>query len=71
MHLNSLYKGPLWRAHRVLNIALHRGLYLSIIMDRYEGTYSALNIALHRGLYLSVIMDRYGWPHSVFNVALH
>jgi hypothetical protein len=33
-----------------LNIALHRGLYVSIIMDRREGPQTALTIALHRGL---------------------
>jgi hypothetical protein len=31
-------------------IALHRGLYLAIIMDRYEGPLPALTIALHGGL---------------------
>jgi hypothetical protein len=33
-----------------LTIALHRGLYLAIIMDRYGVPESALTIALHRGL---------------------
>jgi hypothetical protein len=40
-----------------LTIALHRGIYLAIIMDLYERPLSALTIALHRGLYLAVIMD--------------
>jgi hypothetical protein len=30
-----------------LTIALHRGLYLVIIMDRYEGPRTSLTIALH------------------------
>jgi hypothetical protein len=33
-----------------LTIAVNRGLYLAIIMDRYEGPRNALTIALHRGL---------------------
>jgi hypothetical protein len=33
-----------------LTIALHRGLYLAIIMDRYEGHQTALTTALHGGL---------------------
>jgi hypothetical protein len=45
--------------HRVLTIALHRGLYLAIIMDSYDGPQSPLIIALHRVLYLAIIMDRY------------
>jgi hypothetical protein len=49
------YGGP----HSVFTIAMHRGLYLAIIMDRYVGAHSALNIFFHRGLYLANIMDRY------------
>jgi hypothetical protein len=49
------YGGP----RSALNIALHRGLYLAIVMDCYEGPLSALTIALHRGLYLAKIMYRY------------
>jgi hypothetical protein len=45
-----------------LTVALHRGLYLAIIMDRYGGPQSTLTIALHRGLYLCIIMDPYGIP---------
>jgi hypothetical protein len=41
-----------------LTIALHRALYLVIIMDRYEGPHSTLNLAFHRGIYLFIIMDR-------------
>jgi hypothetical protein len=43
---------------------LLRGLYLAIIMDRYEGPQSALTIALLRGLYLAIIMDRLEVPQS-------
>jgi hypothetical protein len=50
--------------------ALHRGLYLAIIMDRYEGPNTTLSIALHGGLYLSVIMDRYERPHPALTIAL-
>jgi hypothetical protein len=41
-----------------LNIALLRGLYLTIIMVGYEGPHSALSIALPRGSYLTIILDR-------------
>jgi hypothetical protein len=34
----------------LLYIALHRVLYLAIIMDHYEGPHTALTIALHGGL---------------------
>jgi hypothetical protein len=34
-----------------LNIALHGGLYLAIIMNGNEGLLTALSITLHRGLY--------------------
>jgi hypothetical protein len=57
------YEGP----HTALTIALHRGLYLAIIIYRYEGPHTALNIALLRGLYLSIIMDRYEGPHISLN----
>jgi hypothetical protein len=33
-----------------LSIALHVGLYLTIIIDRYGGPQTALNIALHGDL---------------------
>jgi hypothetical protein len=33
-----------------LTIALLRGLYLAILIERYEGPLTALTIALHRGL---------------------
>jgi hypothetical protein len=45
-------KGP----QTALTIALHRGLYLAILMDRDKGTRTAITIALHRGLYLAIIM---------------
>jgi hypothetical protein len=40
------YYGPQTK----ITIALHKGLYLDIIVDRYEGPHTALTIALHRGL---------------------
>jgi hypothetical protein len=40
------YGGP----HSALTIALHRGIYLAIIMDRNGVPQSALTIALQRGL---------------------
>jgi hypothetical protein len=36
--------------HTTLTIALHEGLYLYFIMDRYRGPHTALTIALHGGL---------------------
>jgi hypothetical protein len=44
--------------HTDLAISLHRGLYLAIKMDPYEGHHTALLIALLNSLYLSIIMDR-------------
>jgi hypothetical protein len=41
---NDRFEGPL----TALTIALHRGLYLDIIMDRYERTDIPLTIALQR-----------------------
>jgi hypothetical protein len=38
------HEGPL----TALTIALHRGLYLAIIMDRHEGPLNALTRALHK-----------------------
>jgi hypothetical protein len=38
------YRGP-----RIgLTTALHRGLFLAVIMDRYKGPLIALTLALHR-----------------------
>jgi hypothetical protein len=54
----DLYEGPLI----ALTIALHRGLYLAIIMYRYEGPLTPLTIALHKGLYLAIIMDHIKGP---------
>jgi hypothetical protein len=51
-------KGP----KTALTIALHRGLYLTIILDRHEGPHTALSITLHRGVYLAIITFRYGGP---------
>jgi hypothetical protein len=39
------------------NIALLTGLFLAIIMVRYEEPQTSLIIALHGGLYLAIIMD--------------
>jgi hypothetical protein len=69
--LLSHYNGPLWRPQTALNIGLHGGLYLAIIMDRYAGPQTALTIALHVGLYLAIIMDRYEGPQTTLTMALH
>jgi hypothetical protein len=53
-----------------LTIALHRDLYVAIIMDRYEGPLTSLTIALHRGLYLAIIMDRYDGTFTSTTIAL-
>jgi hypothetical protein len=45
-----------------LTVALHRGLYLAIIVHLYEGPQTARNIAWHRGLYVAIIMDMYEGP---------
>jgi hypothetical protein len=39
------HEGP----QTVVTMALHRGLYLAIIMDRYEGPHTTLTIFLHKG----------------------
>jgi hypothetical protein len=49
------YEGPLTAP----SLALHRSLYLDIIMDCYEGPPTALTIHLHRGLFLAIIMVHY------------
>jgi hypothetical protein len=36
------------RAHTAITIALHGGVYLAIIMDRYEGPNSTLTITLYK-----------------------
>jgi hypothetical protein len=41
---------------------LHRGFYLAIIMERYEGPHTALTVVLHRGLYFEFILDHYEGP---------
>jgi hypothetical protein len=55
----------------ILTIALHTGLSLAIIMERYKGPLTLLNLALHRGLYLDIIMDRYEGPLAALTLALH
>jgi hypothetical protein len=69
--LLSHYNGPLYRPHTALTIALHRGLYIAIIMDRYRGPHTSFTLALHRGLYLAIIMDRYSGHHTALTIALH
>jgi hypothetical protein len=44
--------------HTALTYALHRDLYLAIIMDSYLGPQTAFTIALLRSLYLGIILDR-------------
>jgi hypothetical protein len=55
--------------YSALNIALLRGLYLRIIMDRHEGPHTALTVALLRGLYLAITMDRHEGPDSGLSIA--
>jgi hypothetical protein len=43
------YNGPSERAHTALTIAFNRGLYIAIIMERYEGLQNDLTISLHKG----------------------
>jgi hypothetical protein len=52
-----------------LTIALHGGLYLSIIMDGYGGPHTHLTIALHGIIYLAIIMDRYEGPLIALTIA--
>jgi hypothetical protein len=58
-------------SYTALNIALLRGLYCAIILDRYEGPQTPLNIALLRGLYLDIILDRYRGILSPLTIALN
>jgi hypothetical protein len=60
------YGGP----RTALTIALHRGLYLAIVMHRYREPQTALTIPFHGGLYLPIIMDRYGGPQTALPIAL-
>jgi hypothetical protein len=54
------YEGP----HTALNIALHGGLYLVIIMIRHDGSHTDLTIDLHGGLYLAIIVHRHEGPQT-------
>jgi hypothetical protein len=45
-----------------LTIALHGGLYLVIIMDRYGVNRTPLKIALNGCLYLTITIYRYEGP---------
>jgi hypothetical protein len=47
------YEGPITS----VTIALHVGLYLSIIMDLYGGPQTTLIVALPGGFYLAIKMD--------------
>jgi hypothetical protein len=40
-------------------LALLRGLYLAILLFRYEWPQSPLTITLIRGLYLAILLDPY------------
>jgi hypothetical protein len=51
-------KGPI----ESVSIALIIGLYLAILMDRYEGTHSAHTIALLISLYMDIIVDQHKGP---------
>jgi hypothetical protein len=42
------------RPHSKLTIALHKGLYIYIIIYRCGGPHSALLIALHRRIYIDI-----------------
>jgi hypothetical protein len=53
------YEGP----HTALTIAMHRGLYLAIIIDRYEGPHTALTIALHISINNSRVPD--DWKSAI------
>jgi hypothetical protein len=52
-----------------LTVALHRGLYLAIITDRFRGPQTALSIALPGGLCSAFIIDRYGGPQTALSIA--
>jgi hypothetical protein len=69
--LHSHYNGELRRVLTALTKALHRGLNLAIILDRYGGPHTVLTIALHGGLYLAILMDRYIGLHTSLTIALH
>jgi hypothetical protein len=56
--------------HQTALTALHGGLYLAIIIDRYGWPQIDLTIALHGGLYLAIIMDGYGVPQTPLTKAL-
>jgi hypothetical protein len=47
------YGGP----QTALNMALHGGLYIDIIMHRYVMNQTALTLAFYGGFYLAIIMD--------------
>jgi hypothetical protein len=67
--LPSHYNGPYGGPQTDLTITLHGGLYLAIIMDRYEGPITALTIALYGSLYLAFIMDHYGGAQIALTIA--
>jgi hypothetical protein len=53
-----------------LTIALHRGFYIAIIMEHYEGHQTAHTIALHGGLYLAIMMEPYEWTQISLTISL-
>jgi hypothetical protein len=42
------------------SIVLHGGIYVDLVIDRYEGPQTAFTVALPGGLYIALIMDSYG-----------
>jgi hypothetical protein len=52
-------------------MALHRGLYIAIIIDRYEGPQTPLTIALLGRLSLANIMDLYEESQTALKIALY
>jgi hypothetical protein len=69
--LYSHYNGLVGMTLTGVIIALHRGLYLAIIMVRYRGPLTTLTIALHRGVYLGIIIDPYERPLNALTLALY
>jgi hypothetical protein len=66
----SHYNGSVLRAPNSALYPLLGGLYLAILMDRYEVTQTPHTIALHSGLYIDIIMYRYEGPQTPITLAL-
>jgi hypothetical protein len=60
-----LSEGP----QTALSLALHRGLYLAIIIHLWGAT-NSLTMFLDGGIYFLIIMDRYRGRHTALNMAL-